>query len=111
MPVERGATNGSGTGRFSGAYAYVLQKICERDAHNSMPCILDLGDSEWDNWDRMLAEKVAALIAERNGKPLRVMSHMLPPNLPPPYERGGRRRFIIEPTDEIRLVSTELRTA
>ncbi len=109
MPVERGATNGSGTGRFPGTYAYVLQKICERDAYMSMPCILDRQD--WDNWEQEKAEKVAALIAERNGKPLRVMSHMLPPNLPPPYERGGRRRFIIEPTDEIRLVSTELRTA
>jgi hypothetical protein len=102
--------NGSSTNRFPGAYAHVLQKRCEMEAHMAISAVsnyLLLADDEVPAWERAKAERAAALVRERTGRPVNAMSHDLPRGLPSPFENypvGGQRSFRVLPTDEIRLV-------
>jgi hypothetical protein len=112
------SSNGHSTNRFPGAYAHVLHKLCEHDAHKAMAAVSDyllLADEEVPAWHRANAERKAALMAERNGKAIRVQAYMLPLGLRAPFDRwpsGGQRGlFVVTPDDEIRLVPRESRTA
>src|ERR1700756_2514080 len=93
-------SNGHSTNRLPGAYAHVLQLVCERDAHRSMDCVLILDDSELAEWDQVNAALVAALVRERTGKPVNAHSAYLPPGLPSPFAKfpvGGQRCFPVTP--------------
>jgi hypothetical protein len=91
-----------------GAYAYALGKLCEQDALKAAPDCLTLADEGFEAWHRGNAERKAALMAERNGKPIRVQACMLPGGLHAPFNRwpsGGQRGlFVVTPEDEIRFV-------
>ncbi|OBJ86510.1 hypothetical protein A5640_11130 [Mycobacterium asiaticum] len=103
-----------------GAYEYVLQRRCELEAEMAMQADLSIPsvlEDDYDEavWEREKAARVAALMDERRGQPLRVQSWQLPPGLPPPFEHwprgGGRRSFIVTPDDQIELRTMRLRSA
>jgi len=111
MPRSRSGavtTDGHITIRCPGAYLRVLRKRCEEDAHAAAPDYLLLADSEIPAWERDNAERAAALLRERTGKPVNAQSYMLPDGLPPPFDHwprggGGRRSFVVSPDDTITL--------
>jgi hypothetical protein len=96
-----------------GAYGYVLEHKCAVDAMKAAPDYLTLPDSEVEAWGRANDERKAALVAERDGQPLRVQSWLLPPDLPAPFDNfpvGGRRgSFVVYPADTIEFVPKEIR--
>jgi hypothetical protein len=108
-------TNGANTIRWPGAYAFALDRKCERDAMKAAPCYLTLDDDDevLAQWQRDIDAHKAALIAERDGQPLSVHSHMLPPKLPPPFDRwppgGSRGTFVVRPDDLITFNPREIR--
>jgi hypothetical protein len=113
MARRPASSNGHSTNRFPGAYAHVLHKLCEQDAHQAISAVsnyLLLADDEVEAWERAKAERAAALRRERIGKPLNCQSYMLPRNLPPPFD-GGRRCFVVYPDDTIALKSWKSGTA
>jgi hypothetical protein len=116
MPVDRPngrvlKAEGQMTTHEPGAYAYVLEKLCEQDALKAAPCYLTLADDEAPAWHRDNAERKARLMAERNGQALRVQRYMLPRGLHAPFDRwpsaGQRGMFVVTPDDEIRFVPRE----
>jgi hypothetical protein len=105
MPRSRSGavtTNVHSTIRCPGAYAHALRKVCERDAAIGAPCYLTLADVDAPAWHRANAERVAALLPERTGKPVNAQSHI---GLQPPFDhwpRGGSRgSFMVTPDDVI----------
>ena len=116
MPRSRSGavmTNGHSTIRCPGAYAHALHKVCERDAAIGAPCFLTLANEDVPAWHRGNAERVAALMAERNGKPVNCQSYMLPDGLQPPFDQwplgGSRGSFTVTPDDVIRFKPRERR--
>ncbi len=115
MPRKPPSDNGirdSMTIHFPGAYAYVLDKLCEQDALKAAPDVLTLPNEDFEAWNRDNAERKAALMAERNGQPLKVQSYMLPRGLHAPFNRWptGEQRvgmFVVTRDDEIRFVPRE----
>jgi len=102
------SSNGDKTIHVDGVYQHVLRKLCERDAHAGMPDYLLLPDDEAAAaWERELQARIDALMAERDGNPVRVQSYMLPDGLPPPFDPwpGRRRSFLVGPDDSILLRS------
>lgn len=94
-----------------GAYSYVLEKLCQQDALKLARDVLTLPNEDFEGWNRDNAERKAALMAERNGEPVKVQSYMLPRGLHAPFNRWptGRQRgmFVVTPDDEIRFVPRE----
>ena len=109
MPIDRARTatnNGHNTIRRRGAYRHVLGEICERDALACAVSFLTLDDEEIPGWERANAQRKAALMRERSGEDLSAQSHMLPANLPVPFDswpRGCQRSFTVRPDDTIAL--------
>jgi hypothetical protein len=102
-------TNGHNSTVWPGAYEHALRKICERDADIAAPDFLTLADEDVEAWELGIAAHVAALIAARNGQPVRVQSYMLPDGMPSPlfdrFPRNGisRGSFTITPDDRVTL--------
>lgn len=112
-------TNGHTTKHIPGVYWQILRQLCEQRVYESMSMcwLLASGDPEsLEKWEAEHAERMAAELAERAGKPLRVRSSQLPKGLPPPFEKwprggGGQRSFIVTADDQITLRTTQLRSA
>jgi hypothetical protein len=97
-------SNGAKTIRWPGAYAFALDRQCERDAMAAAPDYLTLPDSEVEAWERANDERKATLIAERDGQPVRVQSYMLPDGMPSPmfaHFPSNRGIFMITPDDVV----------
>jgi hypothetical protein len=103
--------DGHNTIRHPGAYQHVLKKISEQRASSAMTrdwLICSDSPAAMAEWNAEYAERFGAELSERAGKPVRVQGWMLPPGLPPPFEQfprggGGRRSFVVDPTDTITL--------
>src|SRR4051794_17767866 len=113
MPVDRHNghvlnAEGEMTTHQPGAYAYVLEKLCEQEALKAAPVVLTLTNSDFEAWNRENAERKAALMAERNGQPLRVQAYLLPRGVHAQFDRcssGGQRgMFVVTPDDEISFI-------
>ena len=116
MPVDRNArvpnTNGQMSIYEPGAYRHALERKCEQDAEAAAADYLLLEtDAELAAWHEANAERKAALMAERNGKPITVQAYMLPQGLRASFERWSRphRSFRVDPTDTITSIPREAR--
>ncbi len=91
-----------------GVYEYVLRDLCEQRVGDASDWLVASDDPEQlAKWEAEHAIRLAALMDEWRGQPLRVRSHQLPSNLPPPFENwprgGGQRVFTVTPDDSITL--------
>jgi hypothetical protein len=109
------ATNGLCTQHVPGGYETVLRKLCELrvgDAIGSGWLIASDDPEQLAKWEAEHESRLAALMDERRGQPLRVRSSQLPPNLPPPFENwpqgGGQRVYTIGVDDTITLLPIAL---
>jgi hypothetical protein len=88
-------------------YASVLQKRCEKDAFSGSEYLLASDDPvRLAAFEEERRVRTAALVAERDGKPVTACSSELPPNLPAPFDnwpRGRQRSFSVTPDDMIML--------
>jgi hypothetical protein len=109
MPRSRSdavTANGATSIRVPGAYLHALHTRCEEQAHMSMPEYLTLADAEIPAWEREKAARVAALMAERTGRPTSARSADLPSKLPAPFDNwpvGRQRTFTVDVDDTITL--------
>ncbi len=120
MPIERHNghllnTDGDMAIHEPGAYQHVLDRKCDQDAHSApADYLLAETDEQLAAWHEAKAQRKAALIAERSGKPIKVQAYMLPRGLSAPFERwtgGEHRMFVVTPDDTITLVPRETRSA
>ncbi|MGV0081735.1 hypothetical protein ACRUZW_26025 [Mycobacterium colombiense] len=99
--------NGHSTQHVPGVYESTLRKLCEQRVEDATNWLVASDDPEqMAKWEAEHASRLAALMDERRGQPLRVRSSQLPSNLPPPFEnypRGGQRVFTITDDDVITL--------
>jgi hypothetical protein len=96
--------NGGNTIQWPGVYGHVLRRKCEQDAVMAARDYLTLPEAEVPEWERENAECAARLYAERDGKPVRVQSHMLPDGMPAPMFSPfpcNRGMFTISPDDVV----------
>lgn len=114
MPIRPGGTadgpNGLPAIRHPGAYSAVLHTVCEQEADDPDWALRDgWPDDEVANALHAIeqAEKVAALVAERDGQPVYCQSWQLPSDLPrddPMFRhRLGEavRCYTVDPDDTI----------
>jgi hypothetical protein len=118
MPVERNGrvpnTNGQMSIYEPGAYRHALERKCDQDAEAAAADYLLLEtDAELAAWHEANAERKAALMAERNGKPIKVQAYMLPQGLHAPFERWSspQRSFRVDPDDRITLLPRKIPNA
>lgn len=96
----------------SGAYACVLQRVCKRELpYDGSLALTDASAEELAADEREYRERLAALVRERFGQPVTCYSSDLPSGLPAPFEnwprRERQRRFVVDRTDTITLVTRE----
>jgi hypothetical protein len=109
MPIERARTstgNGHRVIRCPGVYAALLQKRCEQDAFSGGEYLVASDDPvRLAAFEQQRAERTAALMAERDGKPVTACSSDLPPGLPVPFDRprGRQRSFVVSSDDTVTL--------
>jgi hypothetical protein len=107
-------TNGHRTHHVPGVYEQVLRKLCDQRVSDAIrPDWLVASDSpeQLAKWEAEYAERMAAELQERAGKPVRVQGWMLPRGLPPPFNGAGRRLFVVGPDDVISLHQTSTKSA
>jgi hypothetical protein len=115
-PSDNSIRGGSMRVHFPGAYAYVLDEVSTQLADSVGDWLTASADPltllEWE-WRQ--AERKGALVAERNGQPLKVQAYMLPRGARAQFGRSSRSgqqgMFVVDPTDTITFVPRELRTA
>jgi hypothetical protein len=110
MPLDRPvAANGHNGSRvhLPGVYSSVLQQVCRETADvdlHAWAYRLTADPGELAAFDQKVAARCEELIEQLRGTTLSVPSHMLPDDLPPPFEQfppGHQRIFTFSPDDII----------
>jgi hypothetical protein len=108
-PSDNSIRGGSMRVHCPGAYAHVLDKVCTQFADSVGDWLTASADPiSLLEWEWRQAERKAAVMAERNGQPLKVQAYMLPRGARAQFGRcpsGGQHgMFVVTPDDEISFV-------
>lgn len=106
-PSANGIRGGSYRAHYPGAYAQVLDEVCSEQAADPDAYLQASGDPlDLIEYEEAEAERKAALLRERAGRPVSCRSYQLPRVGSSPFERfprDGQRSFLVFPNDEIVL--------